>query len=202
VSEFALYIRLGFNHITEWAGYDHMLFLLALVAGLGLRAWRRVLVLVSAFTLGHAFTLALTALDIVRFSAATVEISIAATILVTALRNLIFETSSAPLGHKPLNPKGILYAEYGFALGFGLIHGMGFSSYFRSLLGANGQIVKPLFYFNIGIELGQFLIVLNFLCLAWVVVEWLHFPAKWWRISISCIAAVLAIWMIIVRGLS
>jgi HupE / UreJ protein len=200
VSPSALYIRLGFAHITDWAGYDHMLFLLALVAGLGLRQWRRVLVLVTAFTLGHALTLVLTACDLVPPVGAQVEIAIAVTILLTALRNLFLDNSAKPLGFALLNPNGIPYASYGITLAFGLIHGLGFSSYFRSLLGSGTNRVMPLLYFNIGIELGQLLVVAGILGLAWVMVEWLRMPAKWWRIGISVVAALLAVWMIAERA--
>jgi HupE / UreJ protein len=185
-----LYLRLGFAHITDWLGYDHMLFLLALVAGLGLRMWRQVLVLVTAFTLGHALTLALTALDVLHIDARTVELLIPLTILLTAAGNLWPSTDGQ---------RGRWWLRYALAMGFGLIHGMGFSSYFRSLLGQDGRVVGPLLWFNCGIELGQLLIVAGLLGLAWVAVEWLRLPARWWRIGVSVLAMVVAAGLVVAR---
>jgi hypothetical protein len=190
MSETELYLRLGFAHITDWQGYDHMLFLLALVAGYALRDWRRVLVLVTAFTIGHSLTLALTALEWIKVSSAWIELLIPMTILGTAVGNLFFPPE--------LKPRS-LWLRYGLALAFGLVHGMGFSNYFRSLLGGGGQILQPLLWFNCGIEMGQLLIVTAILGIAYVAVDVLKLPRSWWRVAISVLAAASASWLIVER---
>lgn len=190
MSEMELYLRLGFAHITDWQGYDHMLFLLALVAGYFLKDWRKVLVLVTAFTIGHSLTLALTALEVVHVPQDWIELLIPVTILGTALGNLLLP---------PTGQRKALWLRYTLALVFGLVHGMGFSSYFRSLLGSGGQIVQPLLWFNCGIEIGQLLIVTAILGIAYVAVNVLSLRDRWWRVAISVLAAVLAAWMIVAR---
>lgn len=127
-----------------------MLFLLALVAVYSLRDWKPLLVLVTAFTIGHSVTLALAALKVVVVRSEVIEFLIPLTIFITALGNLL---PGGALRGRRLNIK------YGLALGFGLIHGLGFSNYFRSLLGREADIVIPLLGFNLGIELGQLAIV-------------------------------------------
>jgi HupE / UreJ protein len=190
MSETELYLRLGFAHITDWQGYDHMLFLLALVAGYALSDWRRVLVLVTAFTVGHSLTLALTALEWIKVSSAWIELLIPMTILLSAVGNLFFLPELKPSS---------LWLRYGLALAFGLVHGMGFSSYFRSLLGSGGQILQPLLWFNCGIEIGQLLIVTAILGIAYVAVDVLKLRRSWWRVAISVLAAASAGWLIVER---
>ncbi|MCF8463340.1 MAG: HupE/UreJ family protein [Flavobacteriales bacterium] len=142
---FPTYFQLGFEHITDLNGYDHMLFLLALCAAYQYFEWKKILVLVTAFTVGHSITLALAVLNIIPVNAAWIEFLIPITIAATAAKNLIAKQQKTAT------------ATYFMVLGFGLIHGMGFSNYLRSLLG--DELLMPLFAFNIGIELGQLLVV-------------------------------------------
>lgn len=187
MTEAELYLRLGFAHITDLQGYDHMLFLLALVAAYTLADWRRVLVMVTAFTLGHSLTLVLTALEVVHVSAAWIEFLIPLTILLTAVGNFWPQREGQRLGWA---------LRYGLALGFGLIHGLGFSNYFRSLLGNASAVIQPLLYFNCGIELGQLLIVAALLGTCYLVVNLIGLPVRWWRIGLSVAAGVLALVML------
>ena len=85
LEEFALYLQLGFHHIADLAGYDHLLFVTALAIPYAPRDWRRLAILVTAFTLGHSITLALATLRLVAVPTAAVEALIPATILVTAV---------------------------------------------------------------------------------------------------------------------
>ncbi len=193
-----IYLRLGFDHITDLAGYDHILFVMALCAVYTLRQWRQVLTLVTAFTLGHSLTLALATLQLVQYSVSLIELLIPITILITAVGNLFF---LAP-------PEGVLattnslkisqkrWIRYGLALTFGLIHGMGFSSYLRSLLGREADIIGPLFAFNIGLEVGQLLIVTITLSLSAMVVNQLGFQHRSWTRLLSGMVAVAALWLI------
>lgn len=195
MNEFFIYLRLGFDHITDPRGYDHILFVVALCAVYTVRQWRQVLVLVTAFTIGHSITLALATLRLIHYSTALVELLIPVTILITAITNFFFrETktrsrSAVQLPHR--------WWRYGLALAFGLIHGMGFSNYLRSLLGSEANIVQPLLAFNLGLELGQLLIVSLILALTYVVLEVLRGSRLRWTLVVSGMVAGMALSMII-----
>ncbi|QJR38012.1 HupE/UreJ family protein [Gemmatimonas groenlandica] len=150
--EFRVYLELGFRHIADLAGYDHILFVVALAIPFSIRDWRRLAVLVTAFTVGHSITLALATLRLVSVSSNVVETLIPATILFTAL-----DAYTAATPQRPENP--VTVKRYLIALLFGLIHGLGFSSYLRALLGDEERIGLPLLAFNVGLELGQLLIL-------------------------------------------
>jgi len=152
---FRLYFELGLEHIADLQGYDHILFVAMLCAVYTFKEWKKVLILVTAFTIGHSLTLALATLNIIRVSTVWVEFMIPVTIFVTALGNMI--------SGKPGNTSARI--KYSMALFFGLIHGLGFSNYLQSLLGKQNSIVIPLLAFNIGVELGQIFIVLCILVL-------------------------------------
>lgn len=152
LNEFRVYLELGFRHIADLAGYDHILFVVALAIPFGIRDWRRLAVLVTAFTLGHSLTLALATMRLVSVSSNVVETLIPATILFTALDAY---TSATP--QRPENPSTV--KRYGIALLFGLVHGLGFSSYLRALLGDEESIALPLLAFNVGLEMGQLVIL-------------------------------------------
>ena len=189
MSAIEFYTRLGFTHIVDLQGYDHMLFLLALVSGYGWADRRKILWLVTAFTVGHSLTLLLTATDALRMDGAVIEFLIAFTILCTAVGNLLLPPDAHPKSW---------WLRYALALGFGLVHGMGFSNGFRSLLGTSGEaLLAPLLWFNCGIELGQLLVVAGLMGVGYVVVDVLKLQAKWWRIGISMLAggwAILLMW--------
>jgi hypothetical protein len=156
-----LYFQLGWQHIINWDAYDHILFVIALSAIYLLRDWRKVLVLVTAFTIGHSITLALSVLHIIRIPAALIEFLIPVTICVTAISNII---------RKDDEPQK-LQLNYFYALFFGLIHGLGFSNYLKSLLGSQANIVKPLLGFNLGLEFGQIIIVMCILLISSAIVK-------------------------------
>ncbi len=177
MTTFRLYLGLGFNHISDIAAYDHILFLMALCAVYGLRDWKRVLILVTAFTTGHTLTLALASLKIIPVPVDLIEFLIPLTILVTGLWNVIERT-----GRRTRFTK---WFKYCVALFFGLIHGMGFSTYLRSLLGTEESFLIPLFSFNLGIELGQILIVLILLVLSLLVVDIVGMKRKEWNLLLS-----------------
>ena len=151
------FIYLGAKHMVT--GYDHILFVAALTVAYRPGDWRRLLVLVTAFTLGHSVTLALATLRLVRVDARSVEAAIAATIVCTALLTVAM-TVRAPAEGPAAGPARNQGLRYALALGFGLIHGLGFSSFLRSLLGDEASLFLPLLSFNLGLEVGQLGIVL------------------------------------------
>ena len=154
MSSFELYFKLGLEHILDIQGFDHILFVLALCALYVVRDWKKILILVTAFTIGHSLTLALATFNVVNVRSDVIEFLIPVTIAITALVT-IFKP-------KPSTGKGISL-NYFFAGFFGLIHGLGFSNYLKELLGKEASIWQPLLAFNIGLEAGQIVIVAAFL---------------------------------------
>lgn len=155
MSEFSLYIRLGFEHISDLAGYDHILFVIALAAVYPLREWKHLLVLITAFTIGHSVTLALATLGVVDVNPDLIEILIPVTIFITAAINIAERFAKDPENALQRDWR----MKYALAIGFGLIHGLGFSNFLRAVLGAEESLVLPLFSFNVGLELGQLVIL-------------------------------------------
>jgi len=177
MSEFGLYFQLGWQHIVAWEGVDHILFITALCAVYLLKEWKKVLILVTAFTIGHSVTLALSVLDIVHISTPLIEFLIPVTIFITALFNIIRPPAEEQQQAIQLN--------YLFALFFGLIHGMGFSNRLKSLLGGGENVVIPLLGFNIGLEFGQILIVICVLLLAGIIVNITGVKRRDWIMFLS-----------------
>ena len=178
---FHFYLKLGFEHISNLAGYDHIMFLVALCAVYNVSQWRHVLILVTAFTIGHSVTLSLATFDILTIPSAIIKFLIPVTIFLTALNNVV----SPPLD--TTSPK--IRRNYFMALFFGFIHGMDFSNYFKALIGEFGSIFQPLLAFNLGIELGQILVVIGIFILAFVALTLLRFKPREWNLFISGAAA-------------
>ena len=178
MSEFSLYFGLGKDHILDYAnGYDHILFVIALCALYISRDWKMVLVLVTAFTIGHSITLALSTLRIVNVKMELVEFLIPLTIFITAVSNLFKNENS--IGSKPMQ------MNYFYALFFGLIHGLGFSNYLRSILGRDKSIFTQLLAFNLGLEFGQLVIVLLFMSVCFILVDLFGVDRRDWKMVIS-----------------
>lgn len=182
LSEFLVFLRLGFDHIADIQGYDHILFVVALCAGYEPRHWRKLLILVTAFTLGHSLTLALATLRIITINDALVEFLIPLTILITGAMNIVTASSK---GGEAVEGKGARGLKYLLALAFGLIHGMGFSNFLRSLLGQEEGIALPLFSFNVGLELGQICIVVAVLILTFLMVRVFRMRRHDWVLVLS-----------------
>ena len=200
MSEFAVYLRLGFSHIADVRAYDHILFVAALTAAYGPREWTRIAWLVTAFTLGHSVTLALATLDLVRVSSAVVEPAIAATIVFTALAAIHDQRMATSGGDAAATTPG-WWRRYATAGVFGLIHGLGFSGYLRSLLGDEDSILGPLFAFNVGLEIGQILIVAVVFAIGVAVVKLLSWARRDWVLVLAGATAGIGITMLLDRVL-
>lgn len=192
MTEFEAYLRLGFSHITDLNGYDHLLFIVALCVVYQFSEWKKVLILVTAFTVGHSITLALATLNLVNFSSDIIEFLIPVTIALTAFGNLF---NKPKMLYRPADEK-TPRLRYTMALLFGLIHGLGFSTYLRSLLGKESSIFQPLLAFNIGLEIGQLAIVLIVLCIAWFFQNLLKVSRRDWILVVSGIVIGFAITLI------
>lgn len=151
MSEFAFYFDLGLDHILDLRAYDHIAFIIAFAAIYQLSDWKKVLILVTAFTIGHSITLALATLKLISVNSDLVEFLIPVTILITAISNLF--TDEKEIHNKKIN------LNYLLAGVFGLIHGLGFSNYLQAILGKDESIISQLLAFNVGLEGGQIIIV-------------------------------------------
>ena len=183
-----MYINLGFQHISDLAGYDHILFLLALCAVYSVDQWRRLFVLVTAFTVGHSITLALSSFGWVVIPSHIIEFLIPVTILITAIRNV-----AVPASDQLTDARANMTGHYLVALCFGFIHGMGFSNYVRALMMDSSSITIPLLGFNLGIEIGQLLVVSIIVIVASLVVKFAQVKHRDWNLFISGAAAGISI---------
>jgi hypothetical protein len=190
IAEFLTYLRLGLTHITDLQGYDHILFLVALTAGFAIRDWPRLLWLVTAFTLGHSVTLALAALDAVRVRSSSVEPLIALTIVLAGVYGVVTHRSSRT---PPESAQGSRHLLYAMAGGFGLVHGLGFSSFLRAALGGEEGIVLPLLAFNVGLELGQIVIVGLVLLAGALACEGIGVTRRRWVTALCLLCVVLGV---------
>ena len=189
MNDVSLFFGLGWHHIISIDALDHILFIIALSAIYIFNDWKKVLILVTAFTIGHSLTLALSVYDIIRINSKLVEVLIPCTIVVTA----IFNFFQKGLDHKKIQ------INYFFALFFGLIHGMGFANTIRFMLPQDERIAIPLLSFNIGLEAGQIIIVSLILMLSYLFITIFHTPRKVWIYLLSAVALIAAIKMIIER---
>lgn len=185
MSEFEAYFSIGKDHILDYSGgYDHILFIIALSAIYLLRDWKHVLVLVTAFTVGHSVTLALATLQIISVDFRLTELLIPVTIFITAGSNLFRNEDSVGSG-------SLIQINYFYALFFGLIHGLGFSNNLRSLLGSKNQdhFWMKLLGFNVGLEIGQIIIVVVFLVASFIIVDLFSTERRDWKLVISSMVA-------------
>ncbi len=178
---FEFYLKLGFEHISNLAGYDHILFLVALCAVYKIQHWKNILILVTAFTIGHSVTLVLASLDIFAIPSNIIKFLIPTTIFITAIHNVIGPDRS----QKPSK----MGRNYVMALFFGFIHGMDFSNYFKALIMDPSGIIVPLLGFNIGIELGQLLVVMFIVGIAFLFLNVFKFKHREWNVFVSGAAA-------------
>ncbi len=189
MTDFLFYLQLGWEHIISSDALDHQLFILALVAIFSFKDLKKVLILVTAFTIGHSVTLALSAFDIIRFPSNWIEFLIPCTIVFTAFDNLIFSK----------NVEKLIKLNYFLALFFGLIHGMGFANSVRMMLAQEQSITIPLFGFNVGLEIGQIAVVIIVLCIFYLLSTFLKLQKKHWILLVSALILVVSLKMAIER---
>lgn len=176
----------GVRHITDPGGIDHMVFLLALGAIYELKDWKKVLLLATAFTIGHSITLFAAGFDVVVLSGSMIEIAIPITIFITALSNTggVWRNSTAVDRSK---------LRYIMAVIFGMIHGFGFCNYFRMMRIENESILEPLLMFNLGVEAGQVLIVTTLMLISAFLKGIFRIRESVWILFVSGMAAGIAL---------
>lgn len=166
----------GWEHIVDIKAYDHLLFVMTLCAAFKLSEWKQILVIITAFTIGHSGTLVLSAFDIIPTNAKLIDLLIPFTIMLTAIANVVNYGKKGKFSDAKM--------KYAIALGFGLIHGLAFASNFKFMLFSD-SIIKPLFLFNIGIEVGQLFIVLLFMIALWIYTNLIKGEHSKWNLFIS-----------------
>lgn len=189
MNEFGFYFTLGRQHIADIKGLDHILFVIALCVRYLFNDWKKLLILITAFTIGHSVTLVLSVFNIFHISRNWIEFLIPVTIIFTAITNVFVKKFVFKHKYPPI---------YFLALIFGFVHGLGFSSYLRSLLG-RGNIVVQLLGFNVGLEVGQLLIVLAILLLTFVCVNILKINRREYILFLSGGVLAVAIQMALQR---
>lgn len=190
MEDITLYFQLGWNHILSFDALDHILFIAALTSFYNLKDWRKVLILITAFTVGHSLTLALSTLKIIRLNNNWVEFLIPLTIIITCVYNL--------LQYKKSNTKNVQW-NYFMALFFGLIHGMGFANTIRFMLSKAQTMTIPLLSFNFGIEAGQVIVVMCILYVAYIFTASAGLKQRWWTIGMSFVCGIIALYMCMSR---
>jgi len=189
MDDFQLFVNLGLKHVLDWKAYDHVLFLIVLTIFYSFKDWKKVLWLITAFTLGHTLSLTLAAYNIVQIKMAIIEFLIPLTILITAIYNILKVNSP---------PKNIKINAL-FALIFGLIHGIGFSSYFKILVGESENKLLPLIEFAFGIEIAQIIVVIFVLLSSYIVLNVFKRSKRDWILVISSVVIGFVIPMLIER---
>jgi hypothetical protein len=174
---FQLYFNLGVHHIANIYSLDHILFITCLCAVYIFKQWKQILVLITAFTLGHTTSLALATFKLLSVNSTLIEFLIPATIFITAFWNLFLKKDGVSTRTH--------WFKYVTALFFGLIHGLGFSNYLQTLLGTEKSIVMPLFSFNVGIEAGQLIIVCGILLISYIITSWFKVARRDWVLIFS-----------------
>jgi hydrogenase/urease accessory protein HupE len=190
MDDFILYLKMGLNHVLDFSAYDHILFLIALAVIFSFDQLKKVLWLITLFTIGHTLTLALSAYGVLKIDVKIVEFLIPVTIFITGVVNIL------NLGKTSSTKNNINLI---FALFFGLIHGLGFSNYFRMMIGREEDKLMPLIEFALGIELSQVIIVLGILIIGSLVQSFFKVTKRDWVLVISSIVIGFVIPMMIER---
>lgn len=188
-SEQLSFFKLGWEHIISKDALDHQLFILVLAAIYTLKDWKQALILVTAFTIGHSITLALSATEVITVDSELVEFLIPCTIVITAFTNFFY---------KNFTPKAVRL-NYFLALFFGLIHGLGYANTIRFILPKDENIVLPLLQFNLGLESGQIALVIIILLLAFLFIYFFRVNRRWWIWGISAVVFLVALKIAIER---
>jgi hypothetical protein len=185
MQDFNLWFQTGLEHILDLEGYDHICYIFALAISYRIMQWKPLFIQITAFTIGHSLSLAASTLELVKIPQPIIELVIPLTIVITCLANIYNSFKNDNSISVTLN--------YSMALSFGLIHGLGFSYLLKSMLGKSGSIIFPLFSFNIGLEMGQILIVAFVFLLTYIVEKSNIFSHKYWTRAISITIGLIAL---------
>lgn len=187
MQEFKTWFEIGFDHILNYQALDHILFVFALTIMYEIKMIKKIIILITAFTIGHTITLVLSTLNMISFDQKIIEFSIPITIAITSINNII---------NRNKNLNNISNVNYFIALFFGLIHGLGFSNYLKALL-IGDSILLELFAFNVGVEVGQIIIVLLFLLMSYFISKIFFSKKGEWILFVSSLILGISLTLII-----
>ncbi|MDP4599828.1 MAG: HupE/UreJ family protein [Polaribacter sp.] len=190
MNDFRLYVEMGLFHVLDIKAYDHILFLIVLAVIFGFSEWKKVFWLVTLFTIGHSISLTLAAFEIINIKVEIIEFLIPGTIFITGVTNIF----NAKKTSKTKNSINLI-----FALFFGLIHGLGFSNYFRAMIGKEDDKLIPLVEFALGIEAAQVIIVLLIVSLGYILQNVAKVAKRDWILVTSSIVVGFSIQMMLDR---
>ena len=181
MNDFMFFLQEGMNHVLDINAYDHVLFLIALAVIFSFQEWKKAISLISLFTLGHTITLLLAAYKIVSFSSEIIEFLIPVTILITCIFNIFSKKKKKMFLRGNLN---LIFAFF-----FGLIHGLGFSGYFKMLIGGTENKFIPLLEFALGIEIAQILIIFAIFSMEAILAKYIKLSKREWILITSSMVA-------------
>lgn len=190
MNDFVYYVRMGFEHVLDYKAYDHIIFLIVLAVVFNFNQWKKAIWLITFFTIGHTLTLGLAAYEVINIRVDIIEFLIPLTIFITGLFNVV-RVNKASTGKEKLN----LF----LALFFGLVHGCGFSNYFRIMIGKVEDKFVPLMEFALGIELSQVIIVFGILILGTLLQNFFRVSKRDWVLVTSAIVIGITIPMMMER---
>lgn len=190
MNDFTLWFVTGIEHIADLNAYDHILFVSLLVLAYPLHEWKKLVWIITAFTVGHSLALALSTMNILNVNSKLIEVCIALSILLTALLEFYFL-----IRNKFINTPLV----YGIVVSFGMVHGLGFSILLKAMLGKEENVFLPLVYFNLGIEIGQLIIVAIVLVFSLLITNILKWPYKFFKIVILSIVTLISLYMFLER---
>jgi hypothetical protein len=187
MNDFILYFKMGLHHVLDFSAYDHILFLIVLAVIFSFNQFKKVLWLVTLFTIGHSITLALSAYGVLTINMDLIEFLIPVTIFITGAVN-VFSAKNLSVGKQNTNLI--------FALFFGLIHGLGFSNYFKMMVGRGDNKIFPLLEFALGIEAAQIVIILGILIIGTILQHFVKVTRRDWILVCSSIVIGFSIQML------
>jgi hypothetical protein len=183
------YIKMGLEHITDINGYDHILFIVALAVSKSVLEWRKLLLLVTAFTIGHSIALAIATFELVPVDSAITEHLIPITIILTCMWNIFYYRNTPDKKQHDLQIK----KEFILIISFGLIHGLGFSNYLKSMITSTESIAETILLFNLGLETGQIIILAIVLMINFMVIRQTKISQSVWSSIISSLIILISL---------
>jgi hypothetical protein len=190
MNDFILYFKMGLYHVLDFSAYDHILFLIVLAVIFSFHQFAKVLWLVTLFTIGHSITLALSAYGVLRIRMDLIEFLIPVTIFITGAINVFTATKSS---------SGKQNTNLFFGLFFGLVHGLGFSNYFKMMVGKEDDKIFPLLEFALGIEAAQIVIILGILIVSTILQHFFKVTRRDWILVSSAIVIGFSLEMLLNR---
>jgi len=210
MNDFIFFFKQGLSHISDLGAYDHILFIAALAAAYNIKNGKKLILLVTAFTIGHSIALALATLKIVKVNSSLIEFLIPVTIIATCINTILQKRkniSSHSEDSKILDysQKEKFHVEQNglttvIIIGFGIIHGLGFSNYLRFILSENESLFTPLLAFNLGLEVGQIFILAIALIINFVLLRYLNISQKHLPIILSLLIIIISIPILLDTG--